>query len=130
MRACSSAAAAGLIVTTLLLLAGCGDDKPEPAEVLKLAYRQGFEAMQAHDFVKAEQYLAEAAQLAPDDPYVTLNLGVAYQRLGELDKARAAYQRAAATGEGVKPARVTDPHYSGRTVADLARDNLASLPPP
>jgi Flp pilus assembly protein TadD len=117
-------------VIAAMLLAGCSDDKPDPAEALKLAYRQGFEAMQAHDFAKAKQHLGEAAQLAPDDPYVALNLGVAYQNLGELDKARAAYLQAVKIGEGVKPARVTDPHYAGRTVAELARDNLASLPPP
>ena len=116
--------------TALLLLAGCGDDPPDPAEVLKLDYRLGFEAMQAHDFAKAAQYFEDAAKQAPDDPYVALNLGVAYQKLGALDKARTAYQRAIKTGQGVRPARVTDPHYSGRTVAELAADDLASLPPP
>ena len=117
------------VIAAILVLVGCGDDKPDPAEVLKLDYRQGLDAMQAHDFAKAEHYLDEAAQLAPDDPYVALNLGVVYQNQGVLDKARAAYERAVKTGEGLRPARVTDPHYSGRSVADLARDNLASLPP-
>ena len=49
--------------------------------------------------------------------------------LGKIDLARAAYRHAADTGEQIKPVRVTDPHYAGRTVAELARDNLASLPP-
>lgn len=118
-----------LALGAALLLAGCGNDKPDPAEVLKLDYRLGFEALQQHDFAKATQYLGDAAQLDPGDPYVLLNLGVAYQNLGELDKARTAYEGAAKSGEGVRPARVTDPHYAGRTVAELARDNLASLPP-
>jgi Flp pilus assembly protein TadD len=111
-----------------LLLAGCGGDKPDPAQQLKLDYRIGFEALQQHDFAKAVQYLEDAATLEPGDPYVQLNLGVAYQNLGQLDKARAAYEQAAAAGKGVRPARVTDPHYAGRTVEELARDDLASLP--
>ncbi len=63
-------------------------------------------------------------------PLSSSNLGVAYQNLGEMDKARAAYEQAVKTGQGVRPTRVTDPRYSGRTVAELARDDLASLPPP
>jgi Flp pilus assembly protein TadD len=128
MPALSTAGTAGLVAVLLLVLAGCADDHPEDA--LKLAYRQGVEAIQAQDFADAARYLGEASRLAPDDPFVALNLGVAYQNLGELDKARAAYQHAADTGEKVKPVRVTDPRYAGRSVADLARDNLASLPPP
>jgi Tfp pilus assembly protein PilF len=116
-----------LALGAMLLVAGCSDE-PDPAEQLKLDYRIGFEALQQHDFARAAQALGEAAQLDPGDPYVLLNLGVAYQRLGEFDKARAAYEGAVKSGEGVRPARVTDPHYSGRTVAELARDNLASLP--
>ncbi len=119
--------AGAVALGAVLLVAGCNDG-PDPAEQLKLDYRIGFEALQQHDFARAAQALGEAAKLDPGDPYVLLNLGVAYQRLGELDKARAAYEGAAKSGEGVRPARVTDPHYSGRTVAELARDNLASLP--
>jgi Flp pilus assembly protein TadD len=114
----------------LSALSACAADSPDPAASFNLAYRLGFEALQAQDYPKAEQKLSEAAQLVPDDPYVQLNLGVAYQHLGALDKARAAYLRAVAAGEKVKPVRVTDPRYAGRSVADLARDNLASLPPP
>jgi Tfp pilus assembly protein PilF len=117
------------LVASALLLAACGDSAPDPAEVFKVDYRIGFEAVQAHDFAKAAQYLGEAAQIDPNDPYVQLNLGVAYQNLGEMDKARAAYEQAVKTGQGVRPTRVTDPRYSGRTVAELARDDLASLPP-
>jgi Flp pilus assembly protein TadD len=111
----------------LLMLTGCGGS-PDPAETAKLAYRHGIEAIVAGDFAAAERALDEAARLEPDDPYVLLNLGVAYQNLGQIELARAAYRHAAETGALAKPARVTDPRYAGRTVAELARDNLASLP--
>lgn len=114
----------------VLMLAGCGDDKPDPAQTAELDYRLGFQAIEAHDFAKAAELLSAAAALTPDDPYIQLNLGVAYQNLGQLDKARAAYQRAVETGKDLHPARVTDPQYVARSVADLARDNLASLPAP
>jgi Flp pilus assembly protein TadD len=117
------------LATALLLLSGCGDASPDPVEAAKLAYRHGVEAIRAGDFAAAERALGEAARLEPDDAYVLLNLGVAYQNLGKIDLARAAYRHAADTGEQIKPVRVTDPHYAGRTVAELARDNLASLPP-
>jgi Flp pilus assembly protein TadD len=111
----------------LQILAACGG--PSDEETAKLAYRQGFEALQARDFAAAERYLDQAAALTPDDPYVALDLGVAAQNLGELDKARAAYGHAIELGERTKPARATDPRYTGRSVAQLARDNLAALPP-
>ncbi|MGB8841253.1 MAG: tetratricopeptide repeat protein [Aliidongia sp.] len=117
------------LTAILLVVTGCGDAAPDPAEMAKLAYRHGIEAIEAHDFAAAERYLVEAAGQEPDDPYILLNLGVAYQNLGKLDEARAAYRHAAETGEHLKPVRVTDPHYAGRSIADLARDNLASLPP-
>jgi Flp pilus assembly protein TadD len=120
---------AAVLSAALLAVAGCGDAAPDSAETAKLAYRHGVEAIEAHDFAAAERYLAEAARQEPDDPYIMLNLGVAYQNLGKFDEARAAYRHAAETGTKLTPVRVTDPHYAGRTVADLARDNLASLPP-
>lgn len=110
-------------------LAACTDPAAEKDRAFALAYRSGVEAVEAHDFAAAEQHLSEAAALDPADPYVQLDLGVAYQNLGRFDDARRAYALAAATGATVKPARVTDPNYAGRSVADLARDNLASLPP-
>jgi Flp pilus assembly protein TadD len=117
------------LTAALLAMTGCGDAAPDPAETAKLAYRHGIEAIEAHDFAAAERYLAEAARQEPDDPYIMLNLGVADQNLGKLEEARAAYRHAAETGAKLTPVRVTDPRYAGRSIADLARDNLASLPP-
>ena len=39
----------------VLMLAGCGDDKPDPAQTAELDYRLGFQAIEAHDFAKAAE---------------------------------------------------------------------------
>jgi Tfp pilus assembly protein PilF len=114
-----------LLLLLLLMLGACGNAVDK--EAAQIAYRQGFEALASHDYMKAEQYLREAERRFPDDPYVELDLGVVYQNLGQLDKARAAYERVLDTGKGVKPRQVTDPHSAGRTLADIARENLAFM---
>ena len=109
-----------------LALAGCSSD--DPGAPGRMAYRQGFEALDAGDYDKAVQYLTDAQRLRPDDPYVALNLGVAYQAQGKNDEARAAYEKAIETGKGVVPVRVTDPRASGKSVAEIAADNLNFIP--
>src|ERR1700761_2979754 len=84
-----------------LALGGCWPDPPGGPG--RQAYRQGYDALDAGDYDKAVQYLTEAQRLRPDDPYVALDLGVAYQSLGKNDEARAAYEKAVETGKGVVP---------------------------
>jgi Tfp pilus assembly protein PilF len=114
-----------LLIMLCLGVAGCaGAERADQQAAGRLAYRQGFEALDAADFAKAEQYLSEAQKLLPDDPYVALDLGVTYQSMGQLDKARAAYERVQEIGKGVIPVRVTDPRAAGKSLAEIATDNL------
>ena len=113
-----------LLIALCLGIAGCANEAAEREAAGRIAYRQGFEALDAEDYAKAEHYLSEAQGLRPDDPYVSLDLGVTYQALGENDKARAAYEKVLETGKGVIPVRVTDPRAAGKSLADIATDNL------
>lgn len=55
----------------------------------------GYEALVAHHDQEALGWLLEASKLQPKLRSNWNNLGIAYQRLGDMDKAKAAYERAA-----------------------------------
>ncbi len=109
-----------------LVLAGCWGEAPGAAG--RAVYRQGVDALDAGDYDKALQYLTDAQRLRPDDPYVALDLGVTYQALGKNGEARSAYEKAIETGKGVVPVRVTDPRAAGKSLAEIAADNLNFIP--
>ncbi|HEV2677295.1 MAG TPA: tetratricopeptide repeat protein [Aliidongia sp.] len=125
MTAGRAAALLGLVLT----LGACGGpDRATNEAAAQLAYRRGFEAIGTGDWLTAEQYLLQAKQAFPDDPYVLLNLGVVAQRLGRFDEARRYYQQVVDRAPDVVPVQVSDPKASGKTLADLARADLATLP--
>jgi len=110
----------------LMALAGC---YPQSSDVVRGhdAFQRGFTALRRHEDETAERYLDLAASYMPDDPFVQLDLGVVRQRLGKLDQAREAYARAIELGKGAEPRQVTDPAYTGQSVAQLAAEDLASM---
>lgn len=116
------------IVGLVLTLGACGQDPATNGAAAQLAYRRGFEAIGAGDWLKAQQYLIQAKQAFPEDPYVLLNLGVVAQRLGRFDEARGYYQQVIDMAPNVIPEQVSDPKAAGKSLADLARDDLATLP--
>lgn len=117
-------AAVGLMV----ILGACAKAPATDPAAAQLAYRRGFEAISDGDWLKAEQYLIQARQAFPDDPYVLLNLGVVAQRLGRFDEARGYYQQVVDRAPNIIPEQVSDPAAAGKSLADLARDDLATLP--
>jgi membrane associated rhomboid family serine protease len=54
----------------------------------------GYDALIAGQNERAVRWLAEAAKLQPKEPSYWFNLGIAYQRVGKLPAAMAAYKRA------------------------------------
>lgn len=121
-----AAALAGLALT----LGACGGSGRAANEAAaQQAYQRSFEAIGAEDWLKAEQYLVQAKQAFPNDPYVLLNLGVVAQRLGRFGEARGYYQQVVDMAPTVIPVQVSDPKAAGKSLADLARDDLATLPP-
>jgi tetratricopeptide (TPR) repeat protein len=117
----------GIVLPLASVLGGCGGTSKADADA-QAAYRHSFEAINAGDWLKAEQYLIQAKAAFPDDPYVLLNLGVVAQRLGRFDEARGYYQQVIDKGSDVIPRQVSDPAEAGKSLADLARDDLATLP--
>ena len=114
-------------VLSVFLVTGCTGLGSGASPGLK----RGWELMVAEDYAGAVQHYEKMLEDYPDNPYALLNLGVAYQRLGEFDRARPNYQAAIEHGKSANVTRVAE--KSGvktqtTTVADLARVNLATLP--
>ena len=116
------------IVGLVLTLGACAQGPATDGAAAQLAYRRSFEAIGDGDWLKAQQYLIQAKQEFPEDPYVLLNLGVVAQRLGRFDEARGYYQQVIDRAPDVIPEQVSDPKAVGKSLADLARDDLATLP--
>jgi len=109
-------------VLTGLLLSGCsgqGDDLDN-----------GWNMIAAQDYSSARAHYQSMLAENPNDPYTNLNLGVAYEELGDKQLAAKHYQVAIANG---KDAEIQEVAQDGKTaarsttVAKLAQENLAGL---
>ncbi len=112
-----------IIFVSALLLAACASGDP--------AHEAAWEAMVAQDYPAARDRYQGILAERPDDAFAHLNLGVAYQNLGDYARAREHYNHAITYGGGAQGSRIVE---SGQvstktaTVADLARANLQALP--
>lgn len=91
---------------------------------------EGWAKIVAEDYAGARDYYIGVLAERPDDPWAHLNLGVAYQELGQVDLARQHYEFAVEYGEYAEIIEVArDGTVDGRraTVAEVAADNLAAL---
>jgi outer membrane protein OmpA-like peptidoglycan-associated protein len=90
----------------------------------------GYIALTAGDYPTAENLLERALTINSRNPFTWLNLGVVYQDTHRYDEARVAYK----TVIDLKPSQTAKASnvdgYSGKSLADIARINLANLPPP
>lgn len=86
--------------------------------------------MLAKDYPAARAHYESMLEEYPENPYAHLNLGVAYQRLGETGPARRHYEAAVEYGGSAEVSRVAEEEGAAprtTTVAELARQNLESL---
>jgi tetratricopeptide (TPR) repeat protein len=105
-----------------LLLSGCTGQSE--------AMDDGWSMIVAEDYASARGHYQSMLAEDPNNPYVNLNLGIAYENLGDTEMAAKHYQVALAKGKdaGVgKVARDGDIATRETTVAKVAQENLAGL---
>ena len=105
-----------------MLVAGCTGQGKEADD--------GWSMMVAEDYAGARAHYESLLASDPNNPYVNLNLGVAYEELGDKERAAKHYQVALANGKDAGVSEVAeDGSVAGRrtTVAKVAEENLAGL---
>lgn len=112
--------AAGLAVS--LLLAGCMT-LPQDVRLSGL----GADALEAGDYVVAEQHLTEALSVNPMNEHALLNLGVVYHDTGRPELARKTYAEIVRLNRAERAVRVIARQSQGPLPVELARENIADL---
>lgn len=113
-------------VLLVFILAGCsGVSSKQEAELVE----NGYTAMAGGDYYTAEHLLNQALAINDKNPYALLNLGVIYQETQRYDKARKFYQSVIDLDPSEKAAATNVQGYAGKSLADIARINMANLPP-
>ncbi len=72
----------------------------------EIARRCGEVALQGGDPATARTWLQRALRDAPEDPLIALRLGVCWERMGDLSRARAELERALSLEPGLESARL------------------------
>lgn len=105
-----------------LALSGCSGQSQ--------ALDDGWDMIVAQDYNSARAHYQSLLADDPNNPYVNLNLGVAYEELGDKEMAAKHYQVAVANGKDAQIKEVAqDGNTADRstTVMKVAQENLATL---
>lgn len=105
-----------------LTVAGCTGHSKEQDD--------GWSMIVAQDFAGARAHYQTLLADDPNNPYLNLNLGVAFDELGDKEMAAKHYRVAIANGRDAEIAEVADDGNVAKrasTVANVARQNLAAL---
>ena len=120
-------AALGLVA---LGLVGCGGITTGP-DSETASFDAAYQLLVDQDYEGARDGFLDILEADPGNPYAHLNLGVAYEELGDLEGARRHYELAIETGADapiagtVEDGAVTED--ANTTVGSLAQQNLAGL---
>jgi len=98
-----------------------------PLSVAARLVALGYDNLVRGDYATAESYYRKALLLEPDNPYALLNLGVIAQRTGRREEAADLYRRVIFQNASQPAVVSTAPDQVGRSLADIARANLAEL---
>jgi outer membrane protein OmpA-like peptidoglycan-associated protein len=117
-----------LFVCSLVACSGLGTSSSGAKE--KELVENGYIALSAGDYRTAENLLERALTINAKNPFTWLNLGVVYQDTRRFDEARQAYQTVIDLNPSQTAKASNVQKYSGKSLVDIARINLANLPPP
>jgi len=84
----------------------------------------GYKALGTGDYTTSQNEFQPKQAQNPHDPYLELDLAVAYQQLGRLDLAESLNRGAMVDGKDVKPEYTTFPRDAGKTIAEIACENI------
>ena len=122
-----------------LLLSACGTNLPQMAEMIKEAalgrpassdenlVNKGYREMEAGNYSYAEIYLDSALSINPSNPLALLNMAVVYEKTGRENEARALYSALVRHNPSDASGTVLTVKDSDRSIAEVARENLAVL---
>ncbi len=96
--------------------------KPEHAAAL---FDLGFANLQKDRLDKARDFFIQALKIAPDNPYAAVNLGVVYQREGNVAAARKMYQQVIELD--IDSEKNTQQQEALEAIKRLARENMNTL---
>ncbi len=105
-----------------LLLAGCAAQDQ--------AQNDAWNSIVAQDFATARAKYESILAKDPNNPFANLNIGVAYEELGDISMAAKHYQAAAANGGNAEIVEVAQDGSTAQrrtTVEKVARENLARI---
>ncbi|HEY8698186.1 MAG TPA: hypothetical protein VIM02_11235 [Rhizomicrobium sp.] len=106
-----------LSAVVVLGLAGCAETVVTPGD-------PGFVALSNGDYEKARDAFVVEYAAHPNDPFVQLDLGLAYQNLGRMDLAEPLYRQVMVDGRGVVPMTTTTNQSAGMPLDQIACRNL------
>lgn len=121
-------------MTVAVFLGGCAESPKFSSSGEPLAVRanqlltKAYEHMVRNEDAAAERILLDARLLEPGNPYVALDLGVIYQRRGQVEMARAEYRKVLASPTSdLKAASVSGTLLNGASLQKIALHNLNIL---
>ncbi|MDP6474346.1 MAG: tetratricopeptide repeat protein [Rhodospirillales bacterium] len=122
-----------------LMLSGCASGIPDIAQLFQEVtsgkpapsdenlVNKGYAEIEAGNFSYAEVYLDSALSINPSNPFALLNMAVVYEKTGREDEARALYAALIRQNPTNIAASAINEGNVGRTITDIARENLAAL---
>jgi hypothetical protein len=100
-----------------LSAAGCTTVGVDPSS-------DAFQALSSGNYDKSREDFAAMYAQHPHDPFVELDLAASYQNLGRWDLAEPFYRSVMVDGKGIMPATTTNPSDAGKTLDQIACNNV------